>query len=107
MQMQTVGVQPTQMSVQTCSLVALDGPLSGQRFVISGRTEVGREGGGIPLSFDGGVSRKHVCFSPEANGIGVQERHGAACWALVCRDAFAADQITIGKRILDMDHADN
>ncbi|HEY3780142.1 MAG TPA: FHA domain-containing protein [Fimbriimonadaceae bacterium] len=64
---------PTQMvSPQPMSgmdtLVAIAGPLSGQRFPVSGNLEVGREGLGIPLTFDTSASRKHASFSPSPAG---------------------------------------
>jgi pSer/pThr/pTyr-binding forkhead associated (FHA) protein len=65
---------PTQMvSPQPMSgidtLVAIAGPLTGQRFPITGNLEVGREGMGIPLTFDTSASRKHANFSPSPAGI--------------------------------------
>ncbi len=54
-------------------LVAIDGPLIGQRFAVLGPLEVGREATGIPLAFDSGVSRKHARFSPDSRGVNVQD----------------------------------
>jgi pSer/pThr/pTyr-binding forkhead associated (FHA) protein len=54
-------------------LVAMDGPLLGQRFVVSGPMEVGRECPGIPMSFDTGASRRHASVSPSFNGLAVAD----------------------------------
>ena len=60
-------VQPAQMAAPQLAVVA--GPLTGQRFPITGNLEVGREGAGIPLSFDSGASRKHATFMASPGGI--------------------------------------
>lgn len=41
-------------------LLALSGPMSGQKFEVPGTVEIGREGGLIPLSWDTSVSRSHA-----------------------------------------------
>jgi pSer/pThr/pTyr-binding forkhead associated (FHA) protein len=51
------------------SLTALDGPLTGQRFAIGSRVEIGREQPVIPLSFDSQVSRRHAAISPDYLGL--------------------------------------
>jgi pSer/pThr/pTyr-binding forkhead associated (FHA) protein len=50
------------------SLVAVDGPLTGQRFLISSPLEIGREQPTIPLSFDSQVSRRHATLIPGSFG---------------------------------------
>ena len=54
-------------------LVAMDGPLSGQRFPLGGSMDVGRECPGIPMSFDAGASRRHATLVPSFNGIAVTD----------------------------------
>lgn len=56
-------------SLTRWSLVALTGPLAGQRFDIQGPTEVGRESAGIGLSFDSSVSRRHATLAPGPTGL--------------------------------------
>lgn len=46
------------------TLVAVDGPLIGQRFEITSMIEVGRETGPIPLAHDWMLSRRHARISP-------------------------------------------
>jgi len=55
------------------ALVALDGPLLGQRFSVSMPIEVGRDCPSIPMSFDTVASRKHASLSPAFNGVSVQD----------------------------------
>lgn len=55
------------------TLVAMDGPLAGQRFPVMGPMDVGREGGAIPLGFDTSVSRRHVQFAPAMGGLQVTD----------------------------------
>jgi len=55
------------------TLVAMDGPLLGQRFSVGAPMEVGRECPGIPMSFDTGASRRHAALVPAFNGIGVND----------------------------------
>ena len=54
-------------------LVALDGPLLGQRFPVPGPMEVGRDVPSIPMSFDTGASRRHAALNPTYNGVGVTD----------------------------------
>ena len=53
--------QPT-MAVQQSgfALVAMDGPLLGQKFPLGGPIELGRESQQVPMSFDTSASRKHA-----------------------------------------------
>lgn len=73
--------QPTQaypQSPQTpvsprFTLIAMDGPLQGQRFPIAGPTDVGREQPSIPMSFDTQASRRHAQLIPDALGLTVND----------------------------------
>jgi len=51
----------------------MDGPLAGQRFSLSGPTEIGREAPAIPLAFDGAVSRRHATLTPSPAGVAVSD----------------------------------
>lgn len=51
------------------ALVAISGPLTGQRFEVLTPFEIGRETGPIPLSQDANVSRRHASLAPMAGGI--------------------------------------
>lgn len=66
---------PTQAipSIQPPSLMAMDGPLAGQRFMVSAAMEVGREATGIALSGDAGASRRHASLQPVAGGVQVTD----------------------------------
>lgn len=66
-------VPPSASATSGFNLVALDGPLAGQRFSIVGAIEIGREGGAIPLSFDAGVSRRHARVAPGSTGLELQD----------------------------------
>jgi pSer/pThr/pTyr-binding forkhead associated (FHA) protein len=55
------------------TLVALDGPLLGQRFPILSQIDVGREMPAIPMSFDNAASRKHATLVPALNGLTVTD----------------------------------
>lgn len=66
--------QPPMMSAPSApSLVALDGPLSGQRFAISGTIDVGRESPSIPLAFDSAVSRRHATIAVVPGGLSITD----------------------------------
>jgi hypothetical protein len=54
-------------------LVALSGPLAGQRFEIPGPTEVGRECPTVPMSFDTMASRRHAALTPGPAGLVVSD----------------------------------
>jgi pSer/pThr/pTyr-binding forkhead associated (FHA) protein len=65
---------PTQMSVHgSFSLVALDGPLMGQRFPLSGPVELGRESVQVPMSFDTSASRKHARIEQSGGTVNVSD----------------------------------
>lgn len=56
------------------ALVAMDGPLAGQRFPVDGGEVVaGREGPGISVGFDTTASRRHAAFTSSGDGILVRD----------------------------------
>ncbi len=55
------------------TLVALDGPLLGQRYPMSGPIEVGRDMPAIPMSFDSAASRRHASLAPIPGGVQVAD----------------------------------
>jgi pSer/pThr/pTyr-binding forkhead associated (FHA) protein len=63
----------TAMPSAAFTLAAMDGPLAGQRFSLSGPTEIGREAPAIPLAFDGAVSRRHATLTPSPAGVAVSD----------------------------------
>lgn len=76
---QTVGYAPggfTPVAPQAAAqpaLVAMAGPLAGQRFSLDGPVEVGRDGTHIPLAFDQMASRRHAMLEPVAGGLRVTD----------------------------------
>ncbi|MFZ4507965.1 MAG: FHA domain-containing protein [Fimbriimonas sp.] len=73
---QPAPMAPTQFAMPaaaTFALVALDGPLTGQRFPIHAPADLGREGMTIPMSYDTQASRRHANISPQPHGLGVQD----------------------------------
>lgn len=67
-------LQPT-MAVQTgtVSLVAMDGPLMGQRFPLNMPIDLGRECVQVPMSFDTSASRKHARVEPAGMFVNVSD----------------------------------
>lgn len=65
--------QPTQMvpamPMESFTLVAVSGPMAGQRFPIVGPLEIGREGMGVSVAFDTSASRKHASVNPMVGGV--------------------------------------
>ncbi len=64
---------PAQPMPTGFTLVALDGPLLGQRFSVAGQMDVGRECPAIPMSFDTAASRRHAVLAPAFNGVNVMD----------------------------------
>jgi hypothetical protein len=67
---------PTQAQMpvpNVLSLVALDGPLMGQRFPVTSPIEIGREGSGLALAFDNSASRRHAAIAPGPAGLTVTD----------------------------------
>jgi len=69
----TVAFSPPSQPAGGFILVAMDGPLLGQRFVVSAPMDVGRDCPAIPMSFDAGASRRHASLIPSFNGIAVND----------------------------------
>lgn len=69
--------QPTIMTpaqpVGSMTLVATDGPLTGQRYPVGQAFEVGRDCPAIPMAFDTSVSRRHALIAPSPGGISVND----------------------------------
>ncbi|MHB8635674.1 MAG: FHA domain-containing protein [Fimbriimonadaceae bacterium] len=71
--------QPTQMAMAAAgpasrfALVALDGPLAGQKFSVAGPVELGRESNAIPMAYDGQASRRHAIVTPGSFGVTVND----------------------------------
>lgn len=66
--------QPTAPAPKAPELVAVDGPLLGQRFAVTDReTVVGREGPDIVLAGDSTASRRHAAFRAVGSGIMVRD----------------------------------
>lgn len=60
-------------STTSSSLVALDGPMTGQRIPLTTQLEAGRESTGINLGYDAQASRRHATLSPTPNGVHVKD----------------------------------
>lgn len=60
-------------AVRRFVLVVEEGDRRGQRFSISGKSSVGREGGGIRLDWDAKVSRQHATVVPVSGGLQVSD----------------------------------
>ncbi len=70
---QTIAYSQAPAQAAGVSIVAIDGPLTGQRFPIRGPMELGRESSAVPLSFDGNASRRHAVLSPAGTGVTIQD----------------------------------
>ncbi len=56
------------------ALVAMDGPLAGQRFPVTASEVIaGRDGPGISVGFDSTASRRHAAFTSSGDGILVRD----------------------------------
>jgi pSer/pThr/pTyr-binding forkhead associated (FHA) protein len=72
-------LQPTQMAMPTAgpasrfALVALDGPLAGQKFPVGGPMELGRESAAVPMSYDTQASRRHATVTPGSFGVTITD----------------------------------
>ncbi len=65
---------PMPLQVSTHALVALDGPLVGQKFSLQGQeTVAGRESPHIRLDFDKSASRQHCAFQVGPSGVMVRD----------------------------------
>jgi len=54
-------------------LVALGGPMAGQRIPVGTPLEIGREGSGLALGFDAMASRRHARIEPAPGGLSVTD----------------------------------
>ena len=72
-------LQPTQMAMPPgggaprFALIALDGPLAGQRFGLPGPIDLGRESAAVPMAYDTQASRRHATVTPGAFGVTVTD----------------------------------
>jgi pSer/pThr/pTyr-binding forkhead associated (FHA) protein len=72
-------LQPTQMAMPAAgpasrfALVALDGPLAGQKFAVGGPIELGRESAAVPMAYDSQASRRHATVTPGSFGVTVND----------------------------------
>ncbi len=64
----TIAVQPTGFA-----LVAMDGPLLGQRFPLNMAMELGRESQQVPMAFDTSASRRHARIEPAGMFVNVSD----------------------------------
>lgn len=55
--------------VASHAIVALSGPITGQKFAVPGPLEIGREGSGLALGFDTVASRRHASLAPAVGGL--------------------------------------
>lgn len=65
--------QPVPQPSYSPTLVAIDGPMVGQRFPIQQTLEIGREGSGVKVAFDTSASRRHAMVSLTPQGIVVTD----------------------------------
>ncbi len=68
-----VPAQPNFASTPTPTLLALDGPLTGQRFPLTQPLELGRESQQVPLAFDTSASRRHTRIDPQGAQVSVSD----------------------------------
>lgn len=69
----TVAIQAQMPVSQAPTLLALDGPLTGQRFPLTMPLELGRESQQVPLAFDSSASRRHTRIEPQGTQISVSD----------------------------------
>ena len=69
----TVAIQPQTPHSPLPSLLALDGPLTGQRFPLAQPLELGRESQQVPLAFDSSASRRHTRIEPQGTQVSVSD----------------------------------
>ncbi|MFM9874196.1 MAG: FHA domain-containing protein [Fimbriimonadaceae bacterium] len=70
---QTMNATSGTSAPQTYALIALDGPMTGQRIPINAQLEAGRETPGINLGYDAQASRRHATLSPTPSGVYVKD----------------------------------
>jgi pSer/pThr/pTyr-binding forkhead associated (FHA) protein len=64
---------PSPPAAPTFELVAIDGPMAGQRFAVNNSELVAGREGNINLGFDPGASRRHASFSRTGAGVFVRD----------------------------------
>jgi pSer/pThr/pTyr-binding forkhead associated (FHA) protein len=69
----TVAVPAAGAMGSALNMVAMDGPLAGQRVMLNQPMELGRESTVLPMAFDSSASRKHATIAPTPNGIVVND----------------------------------
>ena len=67
------GMQPTMAQGGMSTLVAMDGPLLGQRFPLTSAIDLGRECQMIPMAYDTSASRKHARMEPSGAFVNVTD----------------------------------
>ena len=55
------------------SILALDGPIAGQRFPVAGGLSLGRESAQVPMAYDQQASRRHADLSSGSGFVNVQD----------------------------------
>lgn len=60
---------PVPVQAQSFAIIALSGPITGQRFAIPNPIEIGREATGLALRFDTVASRRHASMVPAIGGL--------------------------------------
>ncbi|HEY0867435.1 MAG TPA: FHA domain-containing protein [Fimbriimonas sp.] len=55
------------------TLIAMDGPLAGQRFPVPSQIELGRESAAVPMGYDTNASRRHAALAPGLGGLTVTD----------------------------------
>jgi pSer/pThr/pTyr-binding forkhead associated (FHA) protein len=73
LQMPTGMPVPASTSSGGYTLVAMDGPLAGKRYPVTGQVDLGRESTLIPLAFDNMASRRHAHLEPGSMGLTVTD----------------------------------
>jgi pSer/pThr/pTyr-binding forkhead associated (FHA) protein len=70
---QTVAYGASAAAGGALSIVAIDGPLSGQRFAVVGSLTLGRESAQVPMAYDQQASRRHAEISSGPGILNVQD----------------------------------
>ena len=70
---QAFAAQPVPQQTSGYVLLALDGPLTGQRYPVPSPIDIGRESASVSLAFDSAASRRHATIAPSATGLTVND----------------------------------
>ncbi len=68
-----VPASPSPAAPAAVALAGVSGPLAGQRFIVAGPLEAGREAAGIPMPGDAQASRRHALLTPVPGGVQIQD----------------------------------